>query len=195
MKVSFDFWNNYSFRSALLIIVVACLPFTGWLERFDWMIYDKISYWKQFIPDDQIVIIAIDEKSLQTIGRWPWSRRIHAELIDRLRQAGRNVVALDFLMAESDDNDPEGDRLLGLAIARHGAVVLPIAPIVEPDSQKFHWFSHCRCFNVMRYWGMSMWNWIMMGWRADFFICGREFARLACTWLCVSPESRRHQCG
>ncbi|HNH52854.1 MAG TPA: CHASE2 domain-containing protein, partial [Nitrosomonas sp.] len=136
MKVSFDFWNNYSFRSALLIIVVACLPFTGWLERFDWMIYDKISYWKQFIPDDQIVIIAIDEKSLQTIGRWPWSRRIHAELIDRLRQAGRNVVALDFLMAESDDNDPEGDRLLGLAIARHGAVVLPIAPIVEPDSQK-----------------------------------------------------------
>lgn len=87
-------------------------------------------------PDDQIVIIAIDEKSLQTIGRWPWSRRIHAELIDRLRQAGRNVVALDFLMAESDDNDPEGDRLLGLAIARHGAVVLPIAPIVEPDSQK-----------------------------------------------------------
>ena len=136
MKVSFDFWNHYSFRSALLLMVIAYLPFSGWLERFDWMIYDKISYWKQFIPDDQIVIVAIDEKSLQTIGRWPWSRRIHAELLDRLRQAGRNVVALDFLMADPDDIDPEGDRLLGMAIARHGAVILPIAPIAEPDSQK-----------------------------------------------------------
>lgn len=131
MKVSFDFWSNYLFRSALLVIVVASLPFSGWLERFDWMIYDKISYWKQFIPNDQIVIVAIDEKSLQAIGRWPWSRRVHAELVDRLHQAGRNVVALDFLMAEPDDNDPAGDRLLGMAIARHGAVVLPIAPIVE----------------------------------------------------------------
>lgn len=136
MKVSFDFWNHYSFRSALLLMVIAYLPFSGWLERFDWMIYDKISYWKQFVPDDQIVIVAIDEKSLQTIGRWPWSRRIHAELLDRLRQAGRNVVALDFLMADPDDIDPEGDRLLGMAIARHGAVILPIAPIAEPDSQK-----------------------------------------------------------
>lgn len=136
MKVSFDFWNHYSFRSTLLLMVIAYLPFSGWLERFDWMIYDKISYWKQFIPDDQIVIVAIDEKSLQTIGRWPWSRRIHAELLDRLRQAGRNVVALDFLMADPDDIDPEGDRLLGMAIARHGAVILPIAPIAEPDSQK-----------------------------------------------------------
>lgn len=136
MKVSFDFWNHYSFRSALLLMVIAYLPFSGWLERFDWMIYDKISYWKQFVPDDQIVIVAIDEKSLQTIGRWPWSRRIHAELLDRLRQAGRNVVALDFLMADPDDIDPEGDRLLGMAIARHGAVILPIVPIAEPDSQK-----------------------------------------------------------
>lgn len=136
MKASFDFWNNYFFRSGLLIIIVACLPFSGWLERFDWMIYDKISDWKQFIPDNQIVIVSIDEKSLQAIGRWPWSRRIHAGLVDRLRQAGPNIVALDFLMAEPDDNDPEGDKLLGMAITRHGAIVLPIAPIIEPNSQK-----------------------------------------------------------
>lgn len=136
MKVSFDFWNKYSFRSVILMLFVAYLPFSGWLERFDWMIYDKISSWKQLVPNDRIVIVAIDEESLQTIGRWPWSRRIHAELIDRLRQAGSNVVALDFLMAEPDNIDPEGDRLLGMAIARHGAVVLPIAPIVEASSSK-----------------------------------------------------------
>ncbi|WP_297744562.1 EAL domain-containing protein [Nitrosomonas sp.] len=135
-RLASGFWNTFAFRSSLLLLGVVLLVLMGWLERFDWMIYDKISHWRQFSPDNQIVIVAIDEKSLQAIGRWPWSRRVHAELINRLTHAGRNVIAFDLLLSEPDEQDPEGDRLLSHAIAAHGAVVLPIAPVVDSNSQQ-----------------------------------------------------------
>ena len=34
---------------------------------------------------DDIVIVAIDEQSLRELGRWPWSRRIHADLVRTLK--------------------------------------------------------------------------------------------------------------
>ncbi len=35
-------------------------------------------------PEKRIVILDIDEKSLGELGRWPWSRRLMAELVDKL---------------------------------------------------------------------------------------------------------------
>ena len=34
--------------------------------------------------DETIVILDIDEKSLGELGRWPWDRRLMAELVDKL---------------------------------------------------------------------------------------------------------------
>lgn len=61
-RLASGFWNTFAFRSSLLLLGVVLLVLMGWLERFDWMIYDKISHWRQFSPDNQIVIVAIDEK-------------------------------------------------------------------------------------------------------------------------------------
>ena len=36
-----------------------------------------------------IAIIAIDDQSIANIGRWPWSREVHAEMIDKLAAAGK----------------------------------------------------------------------------------------------------------
>jgi len=35
-------------------------------------------------PDSRVVIVAIDEKSVKEIGRWPWDRKIIARLIENL---------------------------------------------------------------------------------------------------------------
>jgi signal transduction histidine kinase len=51
------------------------------------------------------VVIAIDEESLQKIGRWPWRRAELANLIDRLVQNGARAVAIDVLLAEPDADD------------------------------------------------------------------------------------------
>ncbi len=55
----------------------------------------------------QVAIVAVDERSLATVGRWPWSRRTVAQLIDRLTQLGVKVVALDVFFSE-----PENEQIL-----------------------------------------------------------------------------------
>jgi CHASE2 domain-containing sensor protein len=38
--------------------------------------------------DNRLVLIGIDEESLKALGRWPWSRAVHARLIEKLSDAG-----------------------------------------------------------------------------------------------------------
>ena len=62
-------------------------------------------------PGGRVVIIDIDERSLSTIGQWPWRRDRIGEFIARLRQLGASVVALDMVFAEPDRfGDPGGGQ-------------------------------------------------------------------------------------
>ncbi len=55
-------------------------------------------------PPPNITVVAIDERSLDRIGRWPWPRTRTAELIARLADGGARVAALDILLSEPDQN-------------------------------------------------------------------------------------------
>uniref|UniRef100_UPI0033426DC5 CHASE2 domain-containing protein n=1 Tax=Castellaniella defragrans TaxID=75697 RepID=UPI0033426DC5 len=72
---------------------------------------------------DDIVIVAIDDASLETLGYWPWRRLIHAALLERLESA--RAVGLDIIFSDPHPLQPEDDEILSEAIARHGRVVLP----------------------------------------------------------------------
>jgi len=52
------------------------------------------------------VIVAIDDKSLEEVGQWPWPRDVHAQLLDAVVQAGAASVAFDVLFAEPDRSSP-----------------------------------------------------------------------------------------
>lgn len=63
-------------------------------------------------PNPNIAIIAIDRKSLDEIGPWPWPRGIHAALLDRLSTAPPRVVGFDLLFALSAPEDTTFASLL-----------------------------------------------------------------------------------
>ncbi len=73
-------------------------------------------------PDD-VVIVAIDDQSLQRIGQWPWPRSVMAGVLDKLTQARTGSVGLDIIYSEPSSS--EEDRRLAAAIARNGRVILP----------------------------------------------------------------------
>src|SRR2546425_2018134 len=50
-------------------------------------------------PGD-VVIVAIDDQSLQRIGQWPWPRSVMAGVLDKLTQARPRSVGLDVIYAE-----------------------------------------------------------------------------------------------
>ena len=54
--------------------------------RLDRTVYDTLLRWSPPVPPDpRLVIVDIDERSLATIGQWPWRRDHIARLITRLR--------------------------------------------------------------------------------------------------------------
>lgn len=58
-------------------------------------------------PGHEVVIVAIDEKSLAEVGHWPWARSRIAELVDRLATAKSKVIVFDVLFPEAEA-PPEG---------------------------------------------------------------------------------------
>ena len=58
------------------------------------------------IPSSDIIIIDIDEKSLQKQGQWPWSRNKVAQLIQNLNEAEAGIIGLDIVFSEADRSSP-----------------------------------------------------------------------------------------
>ena len=104
------------------LLVAWWAGWSGASARADNALLDRVLT-RASAPSDDLVIVAIDERSLAVVGRWPWDRRRLAALIDRLHAAGARRVALDILLSEP--GAPEADAALGAAITRAGNVVLP----------------------------------------------------------------------
>ncbi len=114
----------------LLAAMAAVLAVSGWTWRADRLVYDFGLSMSSRPPPPGIVIVAIDEASIDAIGRWPWPRAVHSTLLDRLSQARPRAIGLDLILSEPDPN-PEQDRLLAQMLRRAAPVVLPVAWLVR----------------------------------------------------------------
>jgi len=76
-------------------------------QRLDWIIYDMRLFYNledNPEPSQDIVLIDMDERSLSEQGRWPWSRLVMADLINKLGDAGVVVTAIDVSFPEPENN-------------------------------------------------------------------------------------------
>ncbi len=53
-------------------------------------------------PHDQVVIAAVDEKSINRLGLWPWSRIRIAQLVFELKKAGAEVIVFDVIFSDEE---------------------------------------------------------------------------------------------
>ncbi len=91
-------------------------------EFFELKLYDLKFRFRGAIPASrQVAIVAIDDDSLKTVGRWPWSREDMARMLTRLKQAGPRVIALDIIFAEKEQTvSYQALQNLSEALARRG---------------------------------------------------------------------------
>lgn len=101
----------------ILLIQASTLP-----DRLNLWLYDIATTSLPAEPSDDVAIVAIDELSLNRIGRWPWQRDVHADIIRKLHAAGAETIVFDILFPEPSPDD----EALARAMADHGNVVLPI---------------------------------------------------------------------
>ncbi|KAA8997882.1 CHASE2 domain-containing protein [Stenotrophomonas cyclobalanopsidis] len=119
-------WSRRILLALLAGIATAVVSHGQLLWRQDEAVYDLLVGDWEYRPDPSVLIVAIDEDSLQRIGQWPWPRSVHARLLDRLTDAGVERVVLDLMLSEPDRHDARQDAELAAAIRRNGRVVLPV---------------------------------------------------------------------
>ena len=73
-----------------------------------------------------IVFIAIDDHSVREVGRWPWSRRSYAQMIDRLNEGGAKRIFLDIII--NGKSERADDVRFVRSVDNAGNVTLPMAP-------------------------------------------------------------------
>ena len=79
----------------VLALAMAILYFgTDAVQSLDRSLYDAATTRTPHRPLDEIVVVGIDEPSLERIGPWPWSRAVYAQLVDRLAAAGVKTIVL-----------------------------------------------------------------------------------------------------
>ncbi|MHA2022169.1 MAG: CHASE2 domain-containing protein [Candidatus Thorarchaeota archaeon] len=103
-----------------IAVILSVLFSIGFLSNVQLSMSDNLYGGK--VPLDSIIIVAIDDESLQEIGRWPWDRNVFAELIPLLNQS--KVIGVDVAFFETQTT--EIDTALGDAVSRNGNVVLPV---------------------------------------------------------------------
>ena len=83
--------------------------------------FDLIQKYDTPTISEDVVIVEIDEKSIEQNGQWPWKRTVLADVIWRLREAGAGIIVLPILFSEDDRLG--GDMDLAQALVQNGIVI------------------------------------------------------------------------
>ena len=110
----------------MVLLFTALVAASGWLWRWDQLFYDLQLSFLHSEPSEEIVIVAVDKQSLDALGRWPWSREVHARLVEQLTLAGARAIVFDILFSEPLRSDPEADIHLIQAVAASDRVFMPV---------------------------------------------------------------------
>lgn len=110
-KVRRSLWQWFKQSLFGLALLAAAVVLRAWdpiplqqLRTATFDLYQKIK--PREITDRPVVIIDLDERSLEEVGQWPWPRTIVAELVSRLTAMGAIVIGFDVVFAEPDRMSP-----------------------------------------------------------------------------------------
>lgn len=107
-----------------MLCVLAVVQLTGAHNALHNVLADARFGWNSREASGDIVLVAIDPRSIEKVGVWPWPRRLHAELIGKLASSGASDIIFDIDF--SSPSIPEFDQTFGEALQKAGgSVVLP----------------------------------------------------------------------
>ena len=85
----------------LVILIVVFFASISLMSNVNLKLTDNLYGGKA--PLDNIVIVAIDDQSLQDIGRWPWDRNVFSDILEKLDTA--KVIGVDVAFLEPSSQD------------------------------------------------------------------------------------------
>lgn len=123
-------------RIILTFVILLLFCLIGYLDLLDNMdnnLQDRILQQENPV-DTRIVLVGIDDKSLEILGRWQdWSRYYHAQLLQNINSGNPAAVGVDLIFTEAAA-DPEEDQALAEAAAQPGVVLTSFGVFSEEST-------------------------------------------------------------
>src|SRR5262245_27339763 len=94
------FWKKDWFLGLAVSLVLLLAGGSQLIQGLERSAYDWGVRASSRMPSDKVAIIAIDKQSIDNIGRWPWSREIHAKMVERLASAKAKVIGYTVFFSE-----------------------------------------------------------------------------------------------
>lgn len=94
------FWKSDWFAGLAVTLIFVVASGTAALQALERVVYDVGVRGAEAAPSDRVAVIAIDDESIDNLGRWPWSRELHARLIERLAAGGADAIGYTVLFPE-----------------------------------------------------------------------------------------------
>jgi serine/threonine-protein kinase len=116
-----DFWKSDWFFGVAVSVVVLILGNGDLLQGLERKAYDMGVVAASRAPSEKIAVIAIDKASLDNIGRWPWSREVMADMVDKLAAAKAKVIATTVFYSEPQRD--QGLAYIGKMIETCGVTI------------------------------------------------------------------------
>ncbi len=114
----------------------------GFIERLEFLVYDqRLSIMPKATksPENKIVIVDLDERSLQAEGQYPWNRIKVGQLTEKLRDNGALVVGFDITFPESDRDIR--DLLEAVDLTQFDASFNDTLKLIEPQINADQYFA------------------------------------------------------
>lgn len=109
----------------MTVIAIFCVfSYFNVLERSESSMQDEILQSKGDV-DPRIVILGVDDSSLEKYGQWPWPRTYIADAINKLSQGKAAAIGVDLIYAEETRNSEEDEKLVE-AVKNAGNVIMPV---------------------------------------------------------------------
>jgi adenylate cyclase len=115
----------------VLCILIYSLHVLGRLDNI--MLDSNMKQAAQHHPDEHIIVVAIDDQSLQDLGRFPWDRAVYPQFLDMLNQPGNEPKAIAFDILFNEESDPDSDAAFAEALAQYDNVILPVIGNTEGE--------------------------------------------------------------
>ncbi len=103
MKISWRGTKAKSLYITAIMFAVIMISAIGVFNPLDRGLRDLRFYTDDVPVSGDLVLIDIDSKSLAAIPSWPWDRKIHAELIERLSDANVDLIGFDIDFSSSSN--------------------------------------------------------------------------------------------
>lgn len=124
-----SFWKSDWFAALVISLFFLFAASSVLLQGLERKAYDLGVQSSSRIAGDKIAVISIDDQSIANIGRWPWSREVHAKMIEKLAAAQAKVIGNTVYFLE-----PQIDPGLSYINKISSFVASSTIPTVSPEA-------------------------------------------------------------